>query len=321
MSKVCVLFTGAYRTFDKTYKYILDNILKPNSAKAFVLCETEYSFTEFEEIFKNRWGDHVGSVQALKNSRTKEFNDIMEYLFKSKSGLSNYYLNQHGFNQDYLKNSGSILEYYQFMKCYEQMLEYERQHCIKFDIVIRSRFDMILTQPLNLSKFFTEVNSDLLDKYGEDIYIRSLGNENMAKLLSDNKMVKLFEYEPFRKNSNEHNMYNMSNTLKKINENKQIWTFYCNWIWIAKRHTMDILHPFIYFYGHFLSNKRDYFNSENQFFDYLKYHNCEIFHFFTQNEWDLWTKHEVNGYKTILDNILLNPEIDLSQIIATIIRH
>jgi hypothetical protein len=318
MSKVCVLFTGAYRTFDKTYKHILDNILKPNSAKAFILCETEQSQMEFENLIRTRWDEYVGSVKGLQTTRTSEFNNIIEYLFKSKPGLSNTKLNEHGFNQDYLKNSGSILEYYQFMKCYELMLEYERINNVKFDIIIRSRLDLIITQPLNLLDFFNKIDNNLLAKYKEDVYIRSLGNENMAKELSDNKVVKLFEYEPFRKSNT---IFDISATLKKINENKQIWTFYCNWIWIAKRHTMDLLYSFIYFYGHFLSNKRDYFNSENQFFDYLNYHNCEIHHFFTQNEWDLWTQHEVHGYKTILDDTSLNPEIDISKIIATIIRH
>ena len=318
MSKVAVLFTGAYRTFDKTYQHILDNILKPNYATAFVLCESSLSESNFNNIFQVRWNNYIGTVKSVNTTRTEEFNNILDYILKSKQGLSNDNLRHYGFNQDYLKNSGSILEYYQFMKCYELMLEYERHHNIKFDIIIRSRFDLILTQPLCLNNFFDNIDTNLINKYGEEVYIRSLGNENMAKLLVSNKMVKLFEYQPFIL---ELSSYDSTNTLNKINENKYIWTFYCNWIWIAKRHTMDIIYPFVYFYGSFFSNKRDYFNSENQFYDYLQFHNCQIFNFFTQTEWDLWTKHEVHRYKTILDDSSLNPEIDTTHIIATIIRH
>jgi hypothetical protein len=318
MSKVAVLFTGAYRTFDKTYQYILDNILKPNNATAFVLCESPLSNEEFNNSLKSKWNNHIGLVKSVSTTRTEEFNNILEYILKSKEGLSNDNLIKYGYSQNYLKNSGAILEYYQFMKCYELMLEYEKLHNIKFDVIIRSRLDLILTQPLYLNTFFDKLNMDLFNKYGEEVYIRSLGNENMANLLSSNKMVKLFEYQPFIMNTLS---YDCTNTLNKINENKYIWTFYCNWTWIAKRHTMDLMYPFVYFYGNIFSDKRDYFNSENQFYDYLQSHNCQIFHFFTQAEWDLWTKNELRGYKTILDDFSLNPEIDKTLIIATIIRH
>lgn len=289
----------------------------PNLAKAFLYCETKLSELDFDNILKIRWGDFVGKFSLKTTTRTEEFNNILEYILKSKPGLFDSNLNVYGYSQEYLKKSGCILEYYQFMKCYELMLEYERENNIKFDIIIRSRLDLILTQPINLINFFGKIDNDLFKKYGEEIYIRSLGNENMANQLKGEKVVKLFEYEPF---ISKEISFNSINTLKKINSENFLWTFYCNWIWVAKRHTMEKLYPFVYFYGNFVSKKRDYFNSENQFFDYLKFHNCNIFHFFTQEEWDLWTKHEIKGFKTILENNLLNPEIDITQIISTIIR-
>jgi hypothetical protein len=318
MSKVAILFTGSYRTFDKTCVHILSNILQPNSATAFVLCESNIPSNTFEELFKTRWKGHIGYAKTVYSSRTRDFDNILEYLLKSKPAILSENLQKYGFTQDYLRRSGTILEYYQFMKCYELMLQYEKENNIKFDIIVRSRLDIIITQPINLVNFFDTLDINLINKYGEEIYIRSLGNENMCKLLTNNKVVKLFEYQPFIAKEP---LFNSENTLKKINENKNIWTFYCNWIWIGKRHTMDLLYPFVYFYGNILSDKRDSFNSENQFYDYLQSHNCQILHFFTQKEWDLWTAHEIHKYKTILDDASINPEIDISQIIATIVRY
>jgi hypothetical protein len=84
MSKVAVLFTGAYRTFDKTYQHILDNILKPNSATAFVLCESSLSDEEFNNNLKSKWNNHIGSIKSVVSTRTEEFNNILEYILNSK---------------------------------------------------------------------------------------------------------------------------------------------------------------------------------------------------------------------------------------------
>jgi len=131
-------------------------------------------------------------------------------------------------------------------------------------------------------------------------------------------MVNLFEYEKFSPSAP---VYDTTHTLKKINENNYIWTFYCNWIWIAKRHTMSLLYPFVYFYGDFVTNNRDNFNSENQFYEFLKSKGCDVFYFFTQIEWDLWIKNEIYHYPTLLADNSLNSEIDKADVIATIIRH
>jgi hypothetical protein len=195
--------------------------------------------------------------------------------------------------------------------------EYEKVNNVKFDIIVRSRFDLMFTQPLHLVKFFDTVDNELLNTYGEEIYMRSLGNENMAKVLKNNKIVKFLEYNPPIVTELQ---IDPTNTLNKINNNKIMWTFYYNWIWVAKRNTMDIIYPFVYFYGNSITNKSHYFSSEDQFCNYLRSHNCELFHFFNQEEWDLWTKHELHNYATLLDDLSLNSEIDKTYTIATILR-
>jgi len=82
MSNVAILFTGAYRTFDKTYQCILDNMLKPNSAKAFIFCESNISTYDFQQMIESRWNGYVGSVKSNNTTRTKEFEAILEYLIK-----------------------------------------------------------------------------------------------------------------------------------------------------------------------------------------------------------------------------------------------
>jgi hypothetical protein len=155
-------------------------------------------------------------------------------------------------------------------------------------------------------------------KHGEEVYIRSLGNEDMAAIIENNKIKPMFEYDLYQQMTP---TYDDHDTLKKINENKYIWTFYCNWIWVAKRHTMDLIYPFVYFYGNFLSDKRDCFNSENQFYDFLKSKDCEVFYFFTRHDADLWGAHELHKYPTLQADNSLNSEINKSLVISTIIRH
>jgi hypothetical protein len=143
--KTAILLTGGYRTFEICYKTLIKHILLPNEAKAFILLDGK---KEEELRIRELLGeDYIGDIFQVSTSRDKNFQAICEYLAKTKPAIQANVFAKVGWSQSYVFNSGSILEYYQYMKCFDMMVDYEKRNDIAFDIVLRSRLDIVVGQP------------------------------------------------------------------------------------------------------------------------------------------------------------------------------
>ena len=264
--KVAVLFTGQYRSFDNTSESIRTNLLEPNNAYSFIFCETSMSLSELKSKCPSN------SRVKCYNERPKEFCELYTKLINTKPAIQPNKFSRVPFNQSYLWYSGSIIEYYQYMKCYDMMLKYEKEHNMTFDIIIRTRLDIMFGQPISILSFFSKIHSDIREKTTDNDYIMNLGNQTMIKNGLGNPAcyghVCKLEMDNF---STEKEL------LEHINTENYIWTLGTNQIWIGKRHVMKQFHKMIYAYGDFDIGSEGTFNSETQFTQFCKSNHIKHF--------------------------------------------
>lgn len=167
---------------------------------------------------------------------------------------------------DYIINSGSILQYYQFWKVWKAVLEYETKHRIMFDKCIRARFDIYLTEKLDI--------------YDEDYF----GSEKIKHLVANNNLSTISNYfePPF-------------NTTSPF---RTLYTLGTDQIWIGERNIFDTLSMLVFEYGLYDSGYPFSFNTETQFHQFCKNHN--IHHKgIVENSWPLYSGSKEEADKWI----------------------
>lgn len=240
--------------------------------------------------------------EVVRNSRNDSaYRAILDYVMTNAPALRPEVLERERFDREFFYRAGAILEYYQFMKAYEHMLDYERSEGVTFDVVVRSRLDVVLREPLRIRDFFERINEPLLHEFGPQVYIQSLGCMAMAERIRAGEVVPLFEYRNALFDGGGGGMpLDSQLVMSQILNDKIMWTMYCNWIWVARRHTMDLMPHFVYRYGALVVPRAHHcFNSENQFYLHLVHHNVKLAYYFTRKEWDLWDRHELQGHPIV----------------------
>lgn len=240
--------------------------------------------------------------EIVRDSRNDPaYRAILDYVMANAPALRPEVLERERFDREFFYRAGAVLEYYQFMKAHEHMLEYERSEGVTFDVVVRSRLDVVLRGPLRIRDFFERVDEPMLSEFGPQIYVQSLGCRAMAERIRAGEVVPLFEYRNAIFDGGSGGMPSDSQSvMSQILNDKIMWTMYCNWMWIARRHTMDLMPHFVYRYGALvLPRARHCFNSENQFYLHLAHHNVKLAYYFTRKEWDLWDRHELHGHPIV----------------------
>ena len=294
MVKIAFLLTGQYRTFPKTWKIIREHLLEPNEATVFVYGESSLPLEATKDL-QEKWGPFLGDCKIQMVTKDDEYNRLVDYLKATKPALQLEFLKQSGINVNYVFQSGSIIEYYQYMKAFDQMLSYERKHDVKFTHVVRSRLDVVFTIPLFLHEFFSS-DSSIMEQ------------DDYASLNS--KLIKARRQD---------NITDVKSTpsLKLCHEQETLWLFRKNVVWIGSRSVMEKLYPLVYFYGTYLTPSVYSFNSETQFNEYCVAHNITSIDFLTQVEEEYLTTRAKN--LTLLDGLNLSETYD-RRLVMTIVR-
>ena len=157
--QIAILFTGQIRTLLKTIENFKKNVLTPNIEHIIhIYTCLEYpeidnpSITnsyqqEIQALFHNQFGKHIFTtpIQWISSK------DAICRFIRDKIVQS---LTIHDHWKDYLGNrSGSITEYYQLYKGFEQIEQYESQTNTKYDFFIRTRCDISIPHPLQFTNF------------------------------------------------------------------------------------------------------------------------------------------------------------------------
>lgn len=264
--RTAILFTGQKRTLARVLPLLKQNLLDTNHVTLFFACEGEGVVESFE-------GYEVGGADIRSSFRTPEFELILEAMV-DRPGLSEDVFERSRkadgicWTMDYVRGSGTVLQYYQVWKAYCLMLDYERRNKLRFDVCVRARLDMLLTEPLSLEEFVTQTHTT------EDA--RSLGSTRIRV----------------------HNRVQIPETYEHPRgtppTDRIVWTFGPEQIWICRRDVFDVLGPMVFSYGLYDSKRPFSFNSETFFHETCKHHS--IVHYgYLEEENQLFTHYPGTG--------------------------
>jgi hypothetical protein len=186
--KVAVLMTGQLRTITKTLIYFKQNVLLNECVHVFLCVQNDTNETNlhWENTFSNELGSHLKAVQW--------FNLCDEtFLYNREKSLNVMNIDENWKN--YLRTSGSMVEYYQLHLANLEMCKYENNSGCTYDYVVRYRTDFVLSSKLDFQwNCFTP--DDIFQRLRcieTHLIEKNVISENIALL----KKSKLFTFNEF----------------------------------------------------------------------------------------------------------------------------
>ena len=169
--RTAILFTGQLRTIQRTAKIIRENLIEPNDADAFLYCEERLADQQYGsqergslDHVRSEWGSSIKSIEVAdsdphywsgKDDGDAEGQDAGkisrdEYRRERASALAEDNLA----GRLFYEATGAALEYHQLRCAYEAMCAEEERRGERYDIVCRSRFDVITFRKLIMANYF-----------------------------------------------------------------------------------------------------------------------------------------------------------------------
>jgi hypothetical protein len=140
--KVAVIYTGALRTIQKTINYFKKNVLLGPDVHVFACLQQDTLSSEVTETWiRNHLNPHLKWFDWFDVAQHAEW-IIMREKNLTCTTISNHW-------KDYLRNSGSMIEYLQLYLAYKQIVQYEQTHGMTYDYIIRLRPDNLFAKPVD----------------------------------------------------------------------------------------------------------------------------------------------------------------------------
>lgn len=170
--KIAIAFSGMPRSFKSTYSNFIENVIRPLEKKG-------HSVDIFIHVWENKiryvkFMNDEGTVKELINlyspasHRIESYNDTKINKLRKEVKLNEYfdYLESKDYKKEDHKESdfigggpqrdNRISHFYGFKAVKEIILEYEKLNDIKYDCIIKNRFDNMIFEPIN-----TDILNDL----------------------------------------------------------------------------------------------------------------------------------------------------------------
>ncbi len=277
-----VLLTGALRTIRKTMKFFLRNVLCPArdgegwvSVFACVQNDTSESEETWTAWLREQIGAPLVDVVWFSVDRFPGWKEQRELLLSHMTISETW--------KDYLRSSGSMIEYYQLQLAYLKMCHMEALGGFRFDYVIRARTDSVYAQPLDFAWrgwSVTDVEARMTAIRGVmgDVDARTMLTYIMASLWSS----KVVENLPFVEVSWTQSPLGLGSVpstaedvLAYLREGRYIQTIRKNNLYVARREFFYLIPMLGTLYGTMRSPVADdyWFNAEGQFRDAC-YYSC-----------------------------------------------
>lgn len=291
--RVAVFLTGALRTIDKTIAYFKKNILLGSNYHVYACLQNDSSKSneEVEQWLKENIGENLKSLQWFDS------NDVCWLQLRERL-LYNIHIPENWIN--YLRNSGSMVEYYQLQTAYFVLSKYELENRFRYNYVIRCRTDTIFTKPIDfhwlnwshsdinerVSIIKNKLNDKFGDKFGDMFDNKGCDTETLLKyfmttiLYSNSEIYEIFDKISIEHliSGNEHELqeyFKMNSKDEKVieflknylNHGRYILTFRANLLYIVHRDMFNVIPTLGSFYGYFIYPTSDpyWFNAECQF--------------------------------------------------------
>ena len=262
---IAILYTGQTRTIRQTLRYFKDNVLLNDDVHVFVTIHLQStdSQDEIKQLLNTSMGNHVKAVCYFDPSDPVYLN--------TSTRLLNL-INTDQYWKNYLKNGGSMMEYYQLYLSYINMVDYEHKHNIEYEYVVRIRTDVVLSQPLDF-KWLQLSDQDIQNRYQiivnktkitdpdqvNGLIMNTLTNWNRLDSLDLTYIYNHYYQQPLTRITSQY-----------IKDGRYILTFRRNVAYIVNRRYFHLIPSLIMLYGtlYYRGNQLDqrfWFNAENQF--------------------------------------------------------
>jgi hypothetical protein len=288
--KIAIILTGALRTIKRTIRYTKEMLVQPNADCELFLCvqnDTKESNEDWLEWFKEQLGSNLLSIIWFSKDAYPEWIVQRELLIN--------HMAIDGPWKNYLRNSGSIIEYYQLQLAYMELNLKEQLTGKKYDYIIRTRTDSIYTKPIDFHwLYWTESDVEQrIIKIKTELSYAGLSMDNMSVLtyfmctiLSDD-IIPNIPYIIAQCNKSEQDSILPTAELDAafltnyIKKGRYILTLRQNNLYIVNRSFFNFIPSLGTMYGMFRSTIEDpyWFNAENQFRSACHHSGLTIFNY------------------------------------------
>jgi hypothetical protein len=319
--KVAILYTGALRTIEKTIKHFKQNILLTPDVHVFACIQNDKQTPNniWETYIKQHMDTNLKSIQWFSYENHQDWISIRDKNIANLTISDNW--------KNYLRTSGSIIEYYQTYLAYIEMCKYENISTNKYDYIVRMRTDNLLSKPLDfhwlnwsdveVENRLIKINEELSKNNIQQTLQNSL-NYFMATIISDDLIPNIPNIRTYsHKSANDIILNSQYSPDSPINPNElnnyiknapYILTIRVNNIYIVGRKYFNLIPSIAFMYGFLRSPYNDnyWFNAENQFQSACYYSGLSIFEY--DSHFDGCSLYEYDNQRYFDENNnILNP--------------
>ena len=257
---LAIIYTGEVRTIEKTIDYFLKNVVSEKT-HVFAVLQGEH----YDSFVRQKLGDKLKSLTWFRNEQ--EWISLRESLLNDMSCPDMW--------KNYLRRSGSMIEYYQMYLAYKQIEEQEKLG-EKYDYIMRMRCDVVLTEPIN-------IDYKLCEEVKEEDYVRFMNS--------------FYHPKRFHQDAGGPNFYKIEGSFKEYFEKgNYIITLRNNIIYFANRETFRKISNLGITYGKYVLQDDYWFNAENQLRGICRANQIDIFDSVMQLEDKSLYEYNENNY-------------------------
>jgi hypothetical protein len=268
--KVAVLFTGALRTIKKTMRYFKQNILLNPDVDVFACIQNDTSTpnSEWETWIREEMGDHLKLITWFSPDEHQDWISIRDKLISHLNLIDRW--------KNYIKTSGSIIEYYQLYLAYLKMCNYEDTHQ-RYKYIIRVRTDTIFAKPIDFH-WLNWSDSDVEERINTikneltlsniEVNPKNILSYFMTTIISDS-LIPNIQNIISRYIPNQYGVIPI--TALELNQyiktGAYILVIRANNLYVVSRESFNLIPTLSYIYGFLKSPYNDeyWYNAENQF--------------------------------------------------------
>ena len=273
--RIAVILTGALRTIKKTIRYLKQNVIDVNAEIDVFTCvqnDTAMTNEEWDAWFQEQLGI------ALRVHTWFSLNEHRDWVDHRERLLAHMQIDVSW--KEYLRRSGSMIEYAQLQIASMKMTQYEHDHGA-YEYVVRARTDSIFCKPIDfhwlrwtdeeinerIIAVMYEMNTSHIDRSQFVPYF-------MSTIVSDTliKNIQYIQATEYRSPADACNVVK-EDTIdwielgRYIKEGRYILTFRKNNLYVVRRNLFHLIPALGTMYGQFKSPYSDpwWFNAEGQF--------------------------------------------------------
>jgi len=280
--RTAVIFTGALRTVKKTMRYFKQNVLRPN-VQVFICVQNDTAESEdsWNQWFKGEIGGQIKSIDWFSLEKYPEWVKLRDLQ------LSHIHLPEMWSN--YLRSSGSMIEYFQLQLAYMKMCYDEQISGCKYDYIIRARTDSIYAKPVDfhwlnwteeeVAKRVEDVKEEM-EQSKIETSANTILNYFMCTILSDDLIPNIQRIYASRYDCEGDLLPHLQKEVsfekalhQYITKGRYMLTLRKNNLYIVRRSLFYLIPSLGTMYGFHKSADSDnyWFNAEGQFRDACKY--------------------------------------------------